>query len=338
MASPKTNKAQINKIIYWQTHPLEWVKDIFGDNIKKSPLASKLTDSGLSKQQEDALLQWGEFLDAKLKYAFKKPMTDDEQVLAGKIGMSIMSGTGTGKDLIAKKIHERSTKFKQPFVTVNLASISPSLFESELFGHEKGAFTGAAGEKKGYFEIANGGSIFLDEIGALNFTSQVKLLRVLQDQTFERLGDPNSITVDVRVLSATNHNLYSLVNKGSFREDLLYRINLIQIEVPPLRLRTNDIPLLAEYFLSEAVKTYSLSLKSISKDAIGWLVEQQWPGNVRELKNIMERTHLLTTGDQIKPQDFILAQRTGRNPGGIDPADCPLGYWCVNGCCTWNVG
>jgi two-component system NtrC family response regulator len=233
----------------------------------------------------------------------------------------LISGeSGTGKELIASAIHQFSTRKSNPFVKVNLGGIPPSLFESEMFGYKKGAFTDAKSDHPGRFEKAHKGTIFLDEIGDLNFTSQVKLLRVLQDQTFERLGDPNSITVDVRVLSATNHNLYSLVNKGSFREDLLYRINLIQIEVPPLRLRTNDIPLLAEYFLSEAVKTYSLSLKSISKDAIGWLVEQQWPGNVRELKNIMERTHLLTTGDQIKPQDFILAQRTGRNPGGIDPA------------------
>jgi two-component system, NtrC family, response regulator len=224
----------------------------------------------------------------------------------------ITGESGTGKELIASAIHQYSTRKSKPFVKVNLGGIPASLFESEMFGYRKGAFTDAKNDHPGRFEKANTGTIFLDEIGDLNFTSQVKLLRVLQDQTFERLGDPNSLTVDVRVLSATNHNLYSLVNKGTFREDLLYRINLIQIEVPPLRLRINDIPLLATYFISQAIKTYSLPEKSISKDASEWLCQQSWPGNVRELKNIMERTLLLTTADKIRPEDFILAQKTGR--------------------------
>ena len=229
----------------------------------------------------------------------------------------ITGESGTGKELIASAIHQYSFRKLKPFVKVNLGGIPASLFESEMFGYRKGAFTDAKSDHPGRFEKANKGTIFLDEIGDLNFTSQVKLLRVLQDQTFERLGDPSCITVDVRVLSATNHNLYSLVNKGSFREDLLYRINLIQIEVPPLRKRINDIPLLAAYFIGQAIKTYSLPEKSISKDASEWLCQQSWPGNVRELKNIMERTLLLTTGDQIRPEDFILAQKTGQH---TDPA------------------
>ena len=229
----------------------------------------------------------------------------------------ITGESGTGKELIASAIHQHSLRKSKPFVKVNLGGIPASLFESEMFGYRKGAFTDAKNDHPGRFEKAHTGTIFLDEIGDLNFTSQVKLLRVLQDQTFERLGDPNSITVDVRVLSATNHNLYSLVNKGSFREDLLYRINLIQIEVPPLRKRINDIPLLAAYFIGQAVKIYSLPAKSISKDASEWLCQQSWPGNVRELKNIMERTLLLTTADQIRPEDFILAQKTGQH---TDPA------------------
>jgi len=196
----------------------------------------------------------------------------------------ITGESGTGKELIASAIHQYSQRKSQPFVKVNLGGIPASLFESEMFGYRKGAFTDAKTDHTGRFEKANKGTIFLDEIGDLNFTSQVKLLRVLQDQTFERLGDPNSITVDVRVLSATNHNLYSLVNKGVFREDLLYRINLIQIEVPPLRQRINDIPLLAGYFIGQAAKTYSLPVKLISGEANEWLCEQSWPGNVRELK------------------------------------------------------
>lgn len=221
----------------------------------------------------------------------------------------ITGESGTGKELIASAIHQYSTRKSKPFVKVNLGGIPASLFESEMFGYRRGAFTDAKSDHPGRFEKAHKGTIFLDEIGDLSFTSQVKLLRVLQDQTFERLGDPNSITVDVRVLSATNHNLYSLVNKGLFREDLLYRINLIQIEVPPLRQRINDVQLLAHYFIGQAVRTYSLQTKSISKEATDWLCHQSWPGNVRELKNIMERTLLLTTSDQIKPEDFIMTDR-----------------------------
>jgi two-component system, NtrC family, response regulator len=221
--------------------------------------------------------------------------------------------SGTGKELIASAIHQFSARKSKPFVKVNLGGIPASLFESEMFGYRKGAFTDAKSDHTGRFERAHKGSIFLDEIGDLNFTSQVKLLRVLQDQTFERLGDSDSITVDVRIISATNHNLYSLVNKGSFREDLLYRINLIQIEVPPLRQRTGDIPVLADYFISRAISAYSLPVKQISKEGYEWLCNQAWPGNVRELKNIVERTLLLTTGDLIKPDDLIIAQKPGRN-------------------------
>ena len=226
----------------------------------------------------------------------------------------ITGESGTGKELIATAIHQYSLRKLKPFVKVNLGGVPASLFESEMFGYRKGAFTDARSDHTGRFEKAHKGTIFLDEIGDLNFISQVKLLRVLQDQTFERLGDSDSITVDVRILSATNHDLYSLVNKGSFREDLLYRINLIQIEVPPLRQRKKDIPALAGYFIEQALKAYSLQVKSISSEANEWLCNQPWPGNVRELRNIMERTLLLTPGDQIKPEDLIMAQKTGRNP------------------------
>jgi len=225
----------------------------------------------------------------------------------------ITGESGTGKELIASAIHQFSARKNNPFVKVNLGGIPASLFESEMFGYRKGAFTDAKSDHTGRFERGNKGTIFLDEIGDLNFISQVKLLRVLQDQTFERLGDPNSITVDVRILSATNHNLYTQVKKGSFREDLLYRINLIQIEVPPLRQRISDIPILADYFTNNAVKAYSLPAKSLSKAAYEWLCDQAWPGNVRELKNIIERSLLLTKGDQIKPDDFIAAQVPGQN-------------------------
>jgi two-component system NtrC family response regulator len=224
----------------------------------------------------------------------------------------ITGESGTGKELIASAIHKYSTRNSKLFVKVNLGGIPAGLFESEMFGYRKGAFTDAKSDHTGRFERANKGTIFLDEIGDLNFSSQVKLLRVLQDQTFERLGDPNSITVDVRILSATNHDLYAQVKKGSFREDLLYRINLIQIEVPPLRKRTGDIPLLASYFIEQAASSYSLPVRELSKDAIDWLINQPWPGNVRELKNILERTLLLAKGEVINPDDFLSALKPGQ--------------------------
>jgi two-component system NtrC family response regulator len=224
----------------------------------------------------------------------------------------ITGESGTGKELIASAIHQYSTRNTKPFVKVNLGGIPAGLFESEMFGYRKGAFTDAKSDHAGRFERANKGTIFLDEIGDLNFSSQVKLLRVLQDQTFERLGDPNSITVDVRILSATNHDLYALVRKGSFREDLLYRINLIQIEVPPLRKRTGDIPLLASFFIEQASKSYSIPRRELSKEANDWLSCQPWPGNVRELKNILERTMLLAKGEEIKPDDFLMALNAGQ--------------------------
>jgi two-component system, NtrC family, response regulator len=219
----------------------------------------------------------------------------------------ITGESGTGKELIASAIHQYSSRNTKPFVKVNLGGVPAGLFESEMFGYRKGAFTDAKSDHAGRFERANKGTIFLDEIGDLNFSSQVKLLRVLQDQTFERLGDPNSITVDVRILSATNHDLYTLVKKGAFREDLLYRINLIQIEVPPLRKRIGDIPLLASFFIEQASKSYAIPLRKLSKAADDWLSSQPWPGNVRELKNILERTLLLAKGEEIKPDDFLAA-------------------------------
>jgi two-component system NtrC family response regulator len=223
----------------------------------------------------------------------------------------ITGESGTGKELMASAIHQFSTRTSGPFIKVNLGGIPANLFESEMFGYKKGAFTDAKSDHTGRFEKANNGTIFLDEIGDLDIASQVKLLRVLQDQTFERLGDANSTTVNVRIISATNHNLYAMVEKKSFREDLLYRINLIQIEVPSLRQRKNDISLLADYFVGQAVKTYSLPGKSISDKGKEWLCDQKWPGNVRELKNIVERTVLLTSGDSVEPEDFISALNTG---------------------------
>ncbi len=236
----------------------------------------------------------------------------------------IMGESGTGKELIATEIHRLSQRMTKPFIKVNLGGIPSGLFESEMFGFRKGAFTDAKRNHTGRFEKANKGTIFLDEIGDLDHASQVKLLRVLQDQTFEPLGDTNSITVDVRIISATNRNLNSLVEKGLFREDLLYRINLIKIEVPPLRKRRKDIPVLADYFIELAAGNYSMQMKTISDEAKEWLSNQSWPGNVRELKNFVERTLLLTSHDPIRSEDFIVAKSVGSlGDAGISQVEHP---------------
>ncbi len=223
----------------------------------------------------------------------------------------ITGESGTGKELIAGALHQFSSRHSGPFVKVNLGGLSSSLFESEMFGHKKGAYTDAVADRTGRFEMAHKGTIFLDEIGELDLTSQIKLLRVLQDQTFERLGDSQTISVDVRVISATNRNLIHQADQGLFREDLLYRINLIQIEIPPLRQRRDDIPLLAEYFADKAVSVYNLPVKRFSANGMEWLCSQHWNGNIRELKNIVERTVLLSPVEVITADDFLLATRTG---------------------------
>lgn len=214
----------------------------------------------------------------------------------------ITGESGTGKELIAEAIHRNSSRNTSPFVKVNLGGISQSLFESEMFGHKKGAFTDALYERKGRFEIADKGTIFLDEIGELDMASQVKLLRVLQDQTFEPLGESRPKQVDTRIISATNRNLPEMVSAGSFREDLFYRINLITIRMPALRERPEDIPLLVEYFTRQ--QTGGSVPIEISSEAIEFLTRLPYPGNIRELKNLVERTILVSGNRRLEAADF----------------------------------
>ena len=202
----------------------------------------------------------------------------------------ITGESGTGKELIAEAIHINSQRAKQPFVKVNLGGISQSLFESEMFGHKKGAFTDASADRIGRFELANKGTIFLDEIGDLDLSCQVKLLRVLQDQTFEVLGDSRPRKVDVRIVSATNADLRKMVSERTFREDLFYRINLITIKLPALRERREDIPLLARYFADRQAEANGLPHTEFASDALSFLSKLPYPGNIRELKNLVERT------------------------------------------------
>jgi DNA-binding NtrC family response regulator len=216
----------------------------------------------------------------------------------------ILGESGTGKELIAEAIHNNSMRKNKPFVKVNLGGLSATLFESELFGHKKGAFTDAYSDRIGRFELANGGTIFLDEIGDLDMRSQVKMLRVLQDKTYQVLGDSTTKKLDVRVICATNRDLQDMVSKGTFREDLFYRINLIMLNLPPLRERQGDISLLVNHFTEELKKIYDLGHLSVNPNAIKWLGSLQLPGNVREIKNLIERTWLMTGKNELEISDF----------------------------------
>ncbi|MCU0612742.1 MAG: sigma-54 dependent transcriptional regulator [Candidatus Eisenbacteria bacterium] len=230
----------------------------------------------------------------------------------------ITGESGTGKELVAEAIWTNSSRRNKPFVKVNLGGIPPTLFESEIFGHVRGAFTDAKHTRLGRFEAANGGTLFLDEIGDIDPSCQVKLLRVLQDRTFERVGSSVSTSVDVRVVSATNRDLATMIASGGFREDLLFRLNLITIHMPPLRERKSDIPLLAARFLPQAASLYRKGDLRLAPDALDWLVAQRWPGNVRQLKHVIERTVLLSSAEEITVHDLLAA---GQAEFGIPTAD-----------------
>jgi two-component system nitrogen regulation response regulator NtrX len=222
----------------------------------------------------------------------------------------ITGENGTGKELVARTIYQLGSRAEKPFVDVNCAAIPEELIESELFGHEKGAFTGAATKKRGKFEIASGGTILLDEIGDMSLKTQAKILRVLQEQQFQRVGGSRVLKVDVRVIAATNKDLASEIKKGTFREDLYYRLNVVPIEVPSLRERKDDIPLLADHFLDDCAIQNRSRRKHIDPEALELLAAYPWPGNVRELKNLIERLVILVPGARITPDDIPPSYRT----------------------------
>ena len=213
----------------------------------------------------------------------------------------IRGESGTGKELVARQIHFKSNRADKPFIDVNAAAVSGSLLESELFGHEKGAFTDAQKQKKGLFELANSGTLFLDEIGDLDMSLQVKLLRVLQERKFRRVGGTTDIHVDVRVISATNADLEKNIEEGRLRADLFYRLNIFSIKIPPLRERRSDILLLAKNFLDEFRKEFSKDISGFREDTIKIIENYDFPGNVRELRNIIERATLLESSNLIRP-------------------------------------
>ena len=245
----------------------------------------------------------------------------------------ITGESGTGKELVAKAIHFNSDRGKAPFISLNCAGLPPSLLESELFGHEKGAFTSAVSLRKGRFEIADTGTLFLDEIGEMALPLQVKLLRVLQERNFERVGSSKTINVDIRIVAATNKDLKKEVEKGNFREDLYYRLNVLHIHLPPLRERIDDIPLLVGHFIEKNKARLDRPDIEISPEALRILMTLPWEGNIRELENTIERAAILCTGDRIEPEDVGpdtpgLYEATSWNidfdPTGLFPTDTPL--------------
>ncbi len=227
-----------------------------------------------------------------------------QQIAPTKASVLITGESGVGKELIADAIHDLSNRSDGPFIKVHCAALTESLLESELFGHEKGAFTGAISQKKGRFELANGGTIFLDEIGEIDAATQVKLLRVLQEKQFERVGGETTITVDVRVVSATNRNLQEEIAKGNFREDLYYRLNVVQLEVPPLRERKEDIALLMTDFLRTFSDENGKQIEGFSNRARNALYKYDWPGNIRELRNCIESAVVMARGKLIELEDL----------------------------------
>ena len=234
-----------------------------------------------------------------------------QQVAPTRATVLVLGESGTGKELIAKALHQLSPRAKQPFVTVHCAALAPTLLESELFGHEKGAFTGAHERRIGRFEQAQGGTLFLDEIGEIDATIQVKLLRFLGERTFERVGSNKTLSADVRLVAATNKSLEELVKAGKFREDLFFRLRVVEIELPPLRERTGDIPLLAQSFLREFAKENGKAVNDFTADALEALMNCAWPGNVRELRTAIEHAVVLSRSERISLRDLPPSVRGG---------------------------
>ena len=260
---------------------------------------------GVSKSMQD------------LKRLIQKVALTDANIL-------ITGENGTGKEVVAREIYRYSSRNKEVLITVDMGSITESLFESELFGHVKGSFTDAKADRTGKFEAANRGTLFLDEIGNLSYPLQAKILNALQSRTIVKVGDNKPIPVDIRLISATNRNLQESVKKGEFREDLLYRINTIQIEIPPLRERKEDIPLLAEFFLKKYARKYYKENISLSNEAISKLKEYHWPGNIRELQHTLEKAVILSESSLLHVGDFYLNQPVQTdivNPTTLDEAE-----------------
>jgi DNA-binding NtrC family response regulator len=248
--------------------------------------------------------------------AFESVLKDIQVVAPTDAAVLIEGETGTGKELVARAIHERSGRSKRSFIKVDCAAIPGTLLESELFGHEKGAFTGALAQKLGRFELAHGGTLFLDEIGEMPLELQPKLLRAIQDRDFERVGGNRTIQVDVRIVAATNRDLKTMVDENKFRADLFYRLNVFPLSVPPLRARREDIPVLARYFVQKHARRMGRQIESIPAHALEALTNYNWPGNIRELQNVIERSVVLSSGPELR---VAMMPEFGRQPALLGP-------------------
>jgi DNA-binding NtrC family response regulator len=252
-------------------------------------------------------------------------LTLTEEIASLRSTVLIRGESGTGKELVARAIHFSGNRAEKPFVAVSCAALTETLLESELFGYEKGAFTGATAQTKGKFELAHGGTIFLDEIGDISAKLQADLLRVLQERRFYRIGGNQEVEVDVRVIAATHKNLAEEVQQGRFREDLYYRLNVIEIKLPPLRERREDIPLLAEHFLQRISSELGRDVNGVSAGALKLLMNYDWPGNVRELENVIERAIVTCRNGMLEEQDFSWLQHSGPAAQNWEVPDLPLG-------------
>ena len=282
---------------------IQWVELVLKQNAGALGRAIlREEEVGSLKSRVEAQAGFGEIIgkDPKMQVVYKLI----EDVASSDATILIQGESGTGKELVARAIHRLSSRQAKPFVVINCSAYPATLLESELFGHEKGAFTGAMRQKPGRFELADGGTVFLDEIGEIPPPAQIKLLRVLQTRKFERVGGEKTLTVDVRVLAATNKDLMQEVAQGNFREDLFYRLNVIPIILPPLRDRKNDIPLLALHFLRRFTRERGKNLREISSGAMRLLLDYSWPGNVRELENSVEHAVVLAKSSQLEAWDF----------------------------------
>jgi two-component system nitrogen regulation response regulator NtrX len=245
-----------------------------------------------------------------------------EKVAPTQARVLVTGENGTGKELVARNLHERSPRWNKPFIEVNCAAIPKELIESELFGHEKGSFTGAQAARKGRFELADGGTLFLDEIGDMEASAQAKVLRVLETGALQRVGSEETKKVDVRVVAATNKDLATEVAEGRFREDLLYRLNVVEVHLPPLHERREDVPVLARHFLTEACRRNEIKTRRLAEGCEAWLAAQTWQGNVRQLRNLMERLAILAEGEPIPASE---AERLFQRKAAAEAVRDPFG-------------
>jgi Nif-specific regulatory protein len=288
---------------------LQYAIERFHLQRENKKLAAQLAEyTGYLNQQLHGEFDFGNIIGDSA--ALREVLSKVEQVAPTSSTVLLRGETGTGKELVAHAIHINSPREEKPFVRVNCAALAPGVLESELFGHEKGSFTGAVARRPGRFELADGGTLFLDECGDLPMEVQIKLLRTLQEREFERVGGAETIKVDVRVVSATNRNLEKMIEDGEFREDLYYRLNVFPINLPPLRDRLEDLPVLVQHFITKFARQMGSSPSPTSPEAIAKLQEYNWPGNVRELENIIERATILAKGQPLAAQHLDFGRRT----------------------------